>query len=333
MKEYKMSQGLAGERRYFDNTILNDYRKCPRLYFLRHVKGWRKEGIALPLVFGLAWHSAMDVIWQHYHTQSPGELIVLASAAFDQVWVEQGMPEPATMGLEEIEKYGQRTPMVAKEMLIAYVAARLHILENAKLIAPEQPFAVPLPADPTAPGSTWYAGRLDKVIDYTNSKLVVEHKTTTEYKIDGGFKTNYLQGWYLDSQIMGYLYGGGLFFEGLSQVWVDAALVHKKVRAFKFLPIDHQWSMLEQWVRETQEWVNRIYNDEESFKVVGKLGNGVFPKNSDSCYGKFGPCQMVDICRSTPDPSQLSEPPAGFKYDPWSPFDILKLDKLLTEKP
>lgn len=314
------------DRRYVDNTMLNDYKCCPRRYFLRHKKHWRRSGIAAPLVFGLSWHNAMDALWENFGKVDDGELLRLSAEAFDACWIEQGMPAPDDMGLDQIERLAPRTPFVAREMLAGYLEARRHILSGMRLVAVEQPFAVPLPYLP----NTWYCGRLDKVFDYNSIRIIDEHKTTTEYKIDGGFKSNYLEGWYLDSQIMGYLYGGGLFFEGLEQVWVDAALVHKKVHdKFKFVPITHSFSMLENWVNDTCEWINRIDADEKKFAQSNSLPGGVYPKQTEACFGKFGSCQFVDICRTCPDPSQLDEVPTGFTHEEWSPFSILKLHKLL----
>lgn len=316
---------MGSERRYIDNTMLNDYKCCPRRYFLRHKKNWRRSGIAAPLVFGLSWHNAMDALWSNFGKVEDVELLRLAAEAFDACWTDQGMPAPDEMGLDQIERLGARTPFVAREMLAGYLNARRHILSGMKLVAVEQPFAVPLPGLP----STWYAGRLDKVFDYNGIRIVDEHKTTTEYKIDGGFKSNYLESWYLDSQIMGYLFGGGLFFEGLEQVWVDAALVHKKVHdKFKFIPISHHFSLLEQWVADTCEWVSRIYRDEDKFASTGRLGQGTFPKQTEACFNKFGACQFVDICRTQSSPEDIPLP-EGYTHEEWSPFSVLKLHKLL----
>lgn len=316
-------------RRYVDNTMLKDYKDCPRRYFLRHKKHWRRDGTAAPLVFGLSWHSAMDVLWSNFGKVDDGTLLQMAALAFDACWTEQGMPSPDVMGVEDIERLAPRTPYVAREMLAGYLEARRHVLNGMSLISCEQPFAVPLPGVE----NTWYCGRLDKVFDYNNLRVLGEHKSTTEYKIDGGFKTQYLASWFIDSQIMGYLYGGGLFFEGLEQVWVDAALVHKKIHtAFKFIPISHQFAMLAQWVEDTVEWVQRIYQDEARFSESGALGKGVFPKQTESCFNKYGSCQFLDICRTCPDPSQLSEPPLGYVEEEWSPFSILKLHKLLDHE-
>lgn len=323
---------MTAVRRYLDNTILSSYKECPRKYFLRHVKNWRGEGIALPLAFGLGWHAAMDIVWQYYHKCSLPELMELAAGAFDDTWEGEGLPR--SLSMEELERYGARTPMVAREMLSAYVAKREKMLKESELIAAEQPFAVPLPLDKEGSGpDVWYAGRFDKVIR-TTRLIPLEHKTTTEYKKDGGFRSQYVESWNLDSQIMGYIYGASLYYgEHVNEVWVDAALVHKQVHdAFRFIPVAHGWDILASWIEDTKEWVRRIQVDEAKFAAAGELAPGVFPKQQGSCQGKYGACPYVNICRATPNPDKLSEAPAGYAEEKWEPFEVLKLQQLLDKE-
>jgi len=321
----------VSNRRYVDNTMLSTYRECPRKYYLRHVKGWRKEGIAMPLVFGLSWHSMMDVVWTQYHNLSLDDLCQAAAEQFDATWQEQGMP--TSTSIDVMDRWGARTPMVAREMLVHYIDARQHALEHAELVACEQPFAVPLPIAEHQEEMFWYAGRLDKVVDYNGAIRVIEHKTTSEYKIDGGFKTAYVESWYMDSQVMGYLYGGGMYFNGLEDVWVDASLVHKKVHnAFKFIPVGHQYGMLQAWVEDTKEWIRRLKRDEANLQEYEGLLGGVFPKQQQACVGKYGPCAYLDVCRTQHAPDKMEEPPAGYITEFWSPFDVLELHKLLDKQ-
>lgn len=133
-------------RRYLDNTMVKDYKECPRRYFLRHIKKWRRQGTAAPLVFGLSWHAAMDALWSNYGKMEDPDLLALAADAFDQCWLEQGMP--VEMSLDEIERLSPRTPMVAREMLAGYLEVRRPVLQSMALISCEQPFAVPLPGIP-----------------------------------------------------------------------------------------------------------------------------------------------------------------------------------------
>lgn len=311
---------------FYDNTMLGSYKECPRRYFIRHVLGWRKEGLAMPLTFGLSWHDAMDVVWTYAKQVPQAELPRLALAKFIERWEEQGLPgEP---DIDQATAMGARTPGTAHEMLHNYVAKRWAMLQEAALVACEQPFAVPMPGME----GVWYIGRLDKVLDYQQQRLVIEHKTTSEYKIDGGFKTQWVEGWYSDSQVKGYQFGGGLFFENLTQVWVDGALVHKKVHdAFKFVPVAHQFPMLEEWITDTRQWVTRVQRDTAQWNANRVLKDGNFPKNENSCLGKYGACQFKDICQSVADPSKLDSVPQGYKEERWEPFDILGMDKLINK--
>ena len=306
---------ITRETKIYDNSMLSAYKSCPRQYYLRYGKHWRSEGTAAPLVFGLSWHAGQDVIWQFAKkVGNPSELARLAMAKFLETWEEEGFP--ATMGLEEIERLAPRTPSIAHEMYENYIEQRWKMLMDAEVLAVEQPFAVPMPGHE----GIFYVGRLDKVVSYNGQLLVLEHKTTTEYKIDGGFRPTYVESWYTDSQVKGYQFGGGLYFEGLSQVWVDAALVHKKMHHFfRFIPVAHQVNIIEEWIKDTNNWVHRVEGDWKA---------GYFPRNEGSCIGKYGPCTFLNICRSTPDNALPEEAPAGYMHEEWQPFDVLKLEKL-----
>ena len=310
---------------FYDNTMLSSYKDCPRKYFLRHVLDWRREGTAPPLVFGLSWHSGMDAVWQHFGKVPEDNLVDLAMAMFLETWEAEGF-DPNPVG-EIAEKLNPRLPQVAREMYENYIRDRANTIRNSELVAVEQPFAVPIP-DLEA---VWYVGRLDKVARIQGQLTVVEHKTTTAYKLDGGFQTSYIEGWYSDSQVKGYQFGGSLFYPGLTQVWVDAALVHKKVHdKFRFVPVAHNTEILKEWVGDTREWVLRLQEDRHKFDAAGgALVPGCFPKNENTCMGKFGACGFLDICRTTANPDQLGEPPAGYVVEPWSPFDTLNIEKLL----
>lgn len=308
-------EGFSRASRFYDNTMLGTYKECPRRYYLRHRLGWRGQGTAMPLSFGLSWHAGMDIVWQFVHKLDKSTLRETAFAAFMETWIEQGLPEE--LNIEQLDWWAPRVPSTAHEMYHHYIESRWPVLMQARLLASEQPFAVPLPNTQ----GVWYVGRLDKVIDYQAQVLALEHKSTTEYKKDGGFKIDYIEGWFNDSQIKGYEFGGSLFFPGLAGVWVDAALVHKTVHdKFRFVPVAHQQILLEEWLLNTVEWVNRIEVDKH------------WPKNEGACYGKFGRCQFLDICRTRATPEEGEAPPEGFIKEFWEPFDILQLQKLVDNE-
>jgi hypothetical protein len=328
-----MPAATAVERTYYDNSMLSSFKECPRKFYLRHVRGWTRSGISMPLTFGLSWHNAMDTLWLNYGKVSDKELIERAFQSFIETWTSEGLPHPDQMTIDDITRFEPRTPYIAKEMLHAYLNARRPTFNNPsfRLEHIEQPFAVPL--YPATSSNIWYIGRLDKVFNLNGQRVIGEHKTTTEYKKDGGFKTSYLEGWSPAAQIEGYLYAGNLYFDGgVRYVWVDAALVHKKEHGFfKFIPIAVNFAAVDGWLWEVREWVSQVSLEKEKL-TDATLTNGsqlqCFRRNTDSCVGKYGPCSYLEVCRSITNPQLQEQPPEGYKVEFWQPFEILGISQL-----
>ncbi len=315
----------------YDNTRLSEYKRCPRAFFIRHILGWNTEGTGDALVFGGAWHEGQDVIWKCGKMLADGQVgqidvVDMAYSSFMKYWEDSGFP--STLDFGGYDRFGPRTPGTAKEMMWNYIEERRHPLYNATILGIEQPFAVPLPGVT----NTWYVGRLDKSIHYNNQTLILEHKTTTAYAVNGGFRDDYIESWFASSQVKGYQFGGGLYYPNLSAVWVDAALVHKKIHnAFRFVPIAHGPYLLTEWLENTTQYVETV-NEARRQESAGVRLSKCFPKNEDSCYGKFGKCPFLDICMTTPDPRVMKDPPGGFEVSFWEPFDLLGLDKLVNKE-
>jgi len=317
----------SSPRFYIDNSMLSDYRKCHRYYYLRHVRDWTSSEERKPLIFGAAWHAAMAIVWQGFNKLSEEKLLRLAFDAFQTKWVEEGGPE--NMDLPTIERWEPRTPMVAAEMLANYVRDRGPMLSRMKVLSIEQPFAVPLFADRD---DIFLIGRKDARV-IINERTLIEHKTTTAYKKDGGFKSDFLDSFSPNSQLEGYLFSE---LTGEKQpcktIWVDAALVHKQVHdKFKFIPISYATEAMDAWLWETRDWVTRVLSEYERMDEAPAEATHMtsFPRNDWSCQGKYGACQFLNICRSIPNPSKLKAPPEGYVEDHWEPFDVLHLDKIM----
>lgn len=162
--------------------------------------------------------------------------------------------------------------------------------------------------------------------------FTVTHNTTTSYKKDGPFRADFVDSFTPNSQIDGYLYAGhSMFKDKMQGVWVDASLVHKTVHdGFMFIPVERQLPQLDAWLWETHYYIDQIEGNLsvlEERKNAGVNYLAAFPKNTGSC-SNFGGCQYADICRSVANPALLDEPPLGFKFEHWSPFDEIKLEKL-----
>lgn len=327
--------------RYFDNTRLSDHRGCNRYFYLRHELGWSTKGIRLPLAFGGAWHDAMDAVWEAvcFEKLTDIEAVVAKGyAGFLSGWKgENGLREDYEMDPTEIQSAEPRTTSIAHEMLINYVAQRLPFLQEIELLHIELPFAVPLVPDRE---DFFYVGRIDKVFKKDGDIWVGEHKTSSMYAKSGYFRTNVLESYSPNSQIDGYVYSLQMMLQQpVRGVMVDLALVHKTVHeGFRFVPVMRTGSPLNAWLYEAQTEAMRIFDglsrlegaDPQVRQDLGFLP--AFPKNTNNCQGKYGPCVYKDICQFSDDPvNQILEAdgvPQGFEHNIWEPFEFNKLSEL-----
>lgn len=315
--------------RYFDNTRISEHRRCNRKYYFRHVRDWIRTGTRMPLIFGSAWHKAMETLWpmvneKHYTDQ---EVIAASFKAFTDCWEAEGLPAWDDIPVDSEEKWNPRIPRVAMNMIAEYLSARAGFIESIELLGVEKPFAVPLhPDDDTL----FYVGRMDKTIGWTGKVWGGEHKTTTLYKRDGFFRADFVEGFSPNSQIDGYLHALNMDYgNDAGGILVDAALVHKTVHeGFMFIPIERQWKLLDGWLWETLVEIERIKDNEEKLSALqSDQSMRAFPKNTGSC-SDYGGCPYRDVCRSEDSPHLLTEPPLGFHEEHWEPFDILELNKI-----
>ena len=323
--------------RYFDNTRIKDFRTCPRKFYFRHSRNWAGTGFMPALVFGSAWHEAMDIVWEIMSKNDPQKLRTQEVAecgyeAFLTCWVENGGPDPKESDPFELDRLQPRVPMNALEMLYAYVDERRALFSRPgfELLAVEQPFAVPLdPEDATL----FYVGRMDKIFAIKDEIYVGEHKTSSLYSKASTFRSTYIDSFSPDSQIDGYLHAAHMLYgDKAKAVWVDAALVHKTVHdGFVLIPVERQHAQLDAWLWEARYWIHQIevncsltIDDENSYMSA-------FPKNTNSCQDFARNCPYIDLCKMWSNPT-VKEQPAGFENEPWSPFDRLELNKIGLEK-
>ena len=312
----------------YDNTRLSDYKRCPRFFYYRHVRDWSPDGKRAPLVFGGAWHSAMEVVWAGMTPPaimpSKETLARAAYAAFVKYWVEEGMPPPDEIDYETEKEYSPRTPAQGLEMIVAYIDYRCRNRDDFELLAVERPFAVPLDdKDPTL----FYVGKIDKIVKRRGKILGIEHKTTTAYKKDKHtpFRGTFIDSFSPNAQVDGYLYAMHLMFpDRVGGVWVDAALVHKNEEGFMFIPVERQLQHLDSWLWETRNWIARIEEDKDR-AAISKASDTymtAFPKNTNSCWDFNSACPYLGLCKAWPNPRDRPIP-AGYTAKHWDPLDHL----------
>ena len=298
----------------YSYSQLNTFRECPRKHYFSYTRNWSTHNPAPALVFGGAWGKAMDSIWvdiandQHIETDI---LVERAIRAFLIHWTDAGLPWP--LSLDEQAALTPRTPMIAKEMLTNYVAARRSFFSQISLISVEEPFVVPIhPTD----HSTFYVGITDKIYKnlMDNRIYALDHKTTTLYAKAGFFRKQFLESFSPNSQMDGYQYNLlHRYGRKAGHLMIDAALVHKTVHhGFELVPVYHAPDILDSWLYEASRTVFDIEYEADHYSNVQDRERRAtlyaYPRNTSSCH-HFNGCQYLNICKTSPNPAALTTPP------------------------
>jgi hypothetical protein len=332
--EHERGGQIMDELRLYDNTMLSDFKRCPRYFYYRHELGWTREGKVPALVFGGAWHAAMEVVWAGLEGASKmnispskinrKEIVEAAYQMFVNYWANEGMPHPGEWTYELEEEYSPRTPGRALEMLIAYVEKRAQVVDDMEIISIEKPFAVPLDPDDD---NLFYIGLIDKIVKYHGKILGIEHKTSSAYKKGGPFRGGFVDSFSPNAQVDGYLYALHLLFPGkVGGVWVDAALVHKQEEGFLFIPVERRLEHLDSWLWEVRWWIEAVEEEKRKLNSYCSSTDKVmkaFPKNTNSCWDFQQACPYLELCKSWGNPIGRSLP-LGYVVNRWNPLAHVK---------
>lgn len=332
---------------FYDNTRIQDFRVCERKFYYRHVRHWVPETPSIPLLFGGAWHKAMDVVWpmiSNDHNAPTRDVAVVAMTAFESYWHgKYGLPSMADwVNLDPLdqETFRQRNPVTAFDMIIEYIEERRLDIASCELLSVEQPFAVLLSPDGHIGGvPTLYAGKIDKVVRREDGKIYgIEHKTTAEYRKEGPFKADFMDSFSPNTQIDGYLHALHMLYgKDVKGILVDAALVHKTERGFRYIPVDRQFSQLDAWlwnthyriqsIAENNKMLHKVQLEEVEIEPASLPYLPAFPQKTEACQIYHSNCPYIDLCKMWANP-EAHELPAGFKEDAWDPIEDLDKNRL-----
>jgi hypothetical protein len=297
--------------RFYDNSTLDTMRVCPRRFYYRHIRHWETDNVKPALIFGSAWHSAMDFLWAN-PTASSAEVFKEGFMAF---WNESELKDAESFDLFP------RSPGRAAEMLMEYVKRYSSWLQNnIKVEAIEKPFIVPLSDDIQ---NLFYIGKWDKLFREGRFLYITDHKTSSS------FASTWLNGWSPNGQVDGYLYAGHMEYgDEFKSVIIDGALVQKTNIDFIKVPIERQIDMLDSWKWDVMEMIDFIWYHESLLLELRK--NNVennsylaaYPKCTTSCTSYYGSCPYINLCKFVPNPERIETVPDGFVISNWKPFEI-----------
>lgn len=216
-------------------SSLKTYRRCPRLYRLRCVDGYRTVSDEETLRFGSLMHVGLEAWWLALQAGMAGDdVLAHALEAIDGRGVD---------GFEQVR---------ADCLLIGYHVRWID--EPLDVLAVEEEFRAPLVnPDTGAKSATWQrAGKIDVIVCErpTARVLVVEHKTSSEDVTAG---SDYWKRLRMDGQVSSYFVGARALGHDVAATLYDV-IAKPTIRPAKATPVE-----------------DRKYTKEKFNKATGQL--------------------------------------------------------------
>lgn len=301
-----------------DSTKLQSFSQCPRQYFLEYVLGWRSSSPSNHLIFGQAWHSALEYLYSHkdFSTQAEAE----AFKRFLQVY-------RAEFSEDTDSWFGGKTPEAALSALVEYCSQNASDLYDYTTLATEVYDHYDLHGD----GSQTIVVKLDAVLqdNKTGQICIMEHKT-------GSSSGQYwaLQ-WHLSLQVGAYIAAcNRAYNQEETPCIVDGTFFLKTKRNFQREIVTRSQESMLNWYNTVTSLISRIQANFELLANYDRPTHTIqksFPQNPCACSNYAG-CQFHDICTCSPNPLALWEnshrqPPMGFKEYWWNPLATAETSK------
>ena len=314
-----------------DSTKVISFMTCPRMYFYEYVLGWRPEIPSNHLVFGSAWHKAMEVLLEKGYT---AEVVMEAYQAFLQEYRKTFPPDTD-------ELFHPKTPDNALIVLAKYAQNYARDLKDVEVLHIEVGGRVGINDDQ----SLYF--KMDTICRGPRGIFSLEHKTAGSFylwdqqwplSIQVGTYTHVLYCMYPEADVAGVIMNGVMFGK-TKKPWEElhAHGNNKKYKppydfhrfdAFRSRPQMHNWLWTVQyWLDQIEanfEWLQDCSPDDPILTA--------FPMNSTNCT-KYNGCPWQDFCNAWQNPlARCEQPPLGYIVEHWDPRaeevqTIVEIDK------
>lgn len=293
-----------------DGSKLKTFATCPRQFFYEYILGWRREAPNNHLIFGSAWHLAMEQLLLGGFGK---DSFIVAYEAFEKEYRE-------TFGEDTDALFSPKNPIRCFDALVDY--AKRYREQDAKYEILETEIAGTVVL--TEKYVLHY--RMDSIIRDPEIDLIhsMEHKTA------GNFNQAWSMQWSLAFQVWIYTHVLYCLYapEQVRGVLINGTAFRKvkddsKAMRHDFLRVPC-WKTPEnmQAGYETVLYFMDQLHAEYEMLAQSHPENYVlraFPMNPESCTKYFG-CTWHDYCIAWPNPlRRCDHPPIGFKEEWWDP--------------
>ena len=276
-----------------DNSMMADFRKCPRYFQLRHIENLVpiSDYIKFKAEFGSAIHEALE----SWYTEHDG-------IKMDEAFIKYWSP------FEGQDDTGIRT--VAKGLLVCEKYRSWYPTEPFEMVETEIGGSVDL-------GPFLFTFKCDGLIkDHEGNFWILEHKTSAH------------RGFLIPNpnvQLTGYIQAvsiiKGVAVKGayLNQIYFRKG--RKGEPQMDTISLQREETTrspndLKEWLADAIAWA----------KMIGEAcENEYFPKATESCTA-YGGCQYIEICKCGDLNVQKTVKKALFKEEKWEPFPGAKAE-------
>jgi hypothetical protein len=307
----------------WDSTSLGEFKTCPRKYYYRIIRGLAPLDISAHLVFGLAYHAALEAFDRALTKGSDYDAAVLiaARAALDATW-DNDLDRPWVS--EEKTKTRDtllRTVIWYLDFFKDESMKTVVFSDNRPAVEISFRFDSGLKAKLTGENYI-FCGHLDKVVSFLGRKYIVDRKTSKS-ELNDSYVAHYTP----DNQVSLYAIAGGIVLDQpVAGILIDAVQVQVNGSRFHRFQVDRNKQQLEEWLNDAEFWLNQAEQcaKDDYWPMQDKAcGNfeRVKPLSEDSFGGYSGGCPYREIC-STCGVTRDAVIRTGFKIEPWNPLDV-----------
>jgi len=289
----------------WDSTSLGLFKECPRKYYYTMIEGWRKPGGNVHLEFGGLFHKALEM-YDHMKVQGaahPDALRHVVRYLLTETFVDG---KPVDWG------HNLKTRHTLIRSVIWYLDHYEHDRAETVILDNGKP-AVELSFRFDAGNSRLLCGHLDRVVEFQDSRFVMDRKTSSST-----ISSYYFDQYAPDNQMSLYTMAGQIILQSpVRGVIIDAVQIAVGFSRFERGFTYRTEAQVEEWLHDFHHWAD-LANDYGTRSNKPDVRD--FPMNDKSCHD-YGGCPFRSICSSDPRVRQTFLE-SNFIKQQWNPLEI-----------